>query len=449
MSLRFYFIKLLSFLSLATCLSLSAAEIPNELAAKRSEALRVMCDQGGYTPELLLPRLSFCLALLCNRDNKEGRIIAENAVGGTIALSRDGHYCAFILQSDRNSVQVYDTHKGKLLPALRGHTNKVTCLAFSPDGQLLFSGGKNGDVHVWNFVSGALIRKHTCPLPDDAMPRRRPVHCFSDDCCSCLIGGYRDSKCWDFNSGMIISAQDLGYDDAAIKCFAASGQLVLTRYLGGLLALFVYDMVNRREILPFDDGGMSYACAGNLVAVCRYDFSHVEIWDTQTGNLLKTLPLKNKYQTCKLCFGPDGNYLVVSVCLRGYVFDVKTGRLVQELNIGPVDYLRINKCFMAVNLYGQIAAFCCDNYGIASKVHLFNSLPQVRQELHSLSLDQLLILMEIVPSLARRGHIIHLTPDSPAWNLVDQMPREIRALVEPCLGPVSWSEYLRSWVSWR
>lgn len=449
MYLRFCAIKLLLCLSIMTGLSLSAAELSLKKASPeeiRDGVMSAVCNQGYYAPELLWPRLSFYLGLLCNRNDKFGKVIAENAVCGILALSPDGRYCAFILQSDCNSIQVYDTHMGKVLPALSCDTNRVRCVAFSPDGTLLFAGDENGDVYVWNLESGKLIRKYTCPPSEDSTPQYRPVHCFSADCRSCSIDCYPDSKCWNFDEGTIIRARDLGYGSAVIGSFSASGQLLLG--YGSKWDWCVYDIVNKREILSFNGGSVSYAGASNLIAVCHYDFSHVKILDTRTGNLLKTLPLNNRRKACLLWFGPDGNYLVVSVGLRRrlYVFDVKAGLLVQEFNIGPVD---IKKRSIAVDRYGQVAAFGRDDYGNDSKVRLFNSLPQsVREALHSLSLNQLLVLMEIVPALAR-GHIIHLTPNGAAWNLVNQMPREIRALVEPCLQPLSWTEYLRSWVSWR
>ncbi len=461
MCFKFCLLRLLLFLSVATCLSLSAAEIPDELAAKRNDVLRVMFNEC-YTPEQLLPRLSWYLALLYNHNDKTGRVIADNASHYAIALSPDGNYCAFALDKD-NSVVVYDIRADKLIRSFSGQTAMIKCLAFSPDGKFLFSGSANGSVCCWNFTTGDLILKRTCP--------RAGVCCykFSPDCHAILVKRGVFLRCWDFSSGNELDPEFFGNSTLiSVEDFAAPGH-VCSRILEGdgvyNQKLCVYDIVNKHKIftIPFfhseyrdedcrDDELRGYcvgqlAYANNKLAVCYDIVAHsihdvppyfVDILDATTGLLLKKLLIEIAKRPIQLFFSPDGSFLAVTYELNGKnesgvaIYDVSSSKIVQELSFGftyrpgSAAYDRNGRA-TAVGYGGQIATI-----GFDGKVRLFNSIPHnVQLALHSLSLNQLLDLMTIIEPVAR-GHIIH---SSKALYLVRQMPSEMRAVVEPYLRP--------------
>jgi WD40 repeat protein len=73
----------------------------------------------------------------------EGKIYA-------MALSPDGRWLAVGgwfpgTREESDAIRLYEFATGKLIALLKGHTNVVNCLAFSPDGTRLISGGGLGD----------------------------------------------------------------------------------------------------------------------------------------------------------------------------------------------------------------------------------------------------------------------------------------------------------------
>src|SRR5207248_2275847 len=64
----------------------------------------------------------------------------------TLALSRDGGLLACADSS--NAVHVWDLASHRDLAVLRAHAGEVRCLAFSPDGHRIVSGGEDRSVYL-------------------------------------------------------------------------------------------------------------------------------------------------------------------------------------------------------------------------------------------------------------------------------------------------------------
>ena len=72
-----------------------------------------------------------------------------------VAVSADGHLVA--TASLDYLIRVFDGSTGDLIYTLEHHRDSAFCVAFSPDGSRLISGGRDGTVQLWNMATGERI----------------------------------------------------------------------------------------------------------------------------------------------------------------------------------------------------------------------------------------------------------------------------------------------------
>jgi serine/threonine protein kinase/WD40 repeat protein len=73
------------------------------------------------------------------------------------AWSPDSQYFAWGTSSDDNCVYLWNRETDEL-NELRGHTESVWCLAWSPDGKLLISGGIDKTLRIWDVATREVVR---------------------------------------------------------------------------------------------------------------------------------------------------------------------------------------------------------------------------------------------------------------------------------------------------
>ena len=198
----------------------------------------------------------------------EGQIYA-------MALSPDGRWLAaagFMGSNTKyqDAIRLYDFSTGKLVALLRGHTDVVLSLAFSPDSRYLVSGQGGISNHIallWDVKSQRglqVLRGHT----DDIY-----AVAFSPDSKRVVTGSYDHSlRLWQVNNGKLI---------AILKGHT--------------------DKVQSVAFSPKD---------GNIVSG-SWDHS-IRIWDGQSGGFIKTLANQGT-QVASLSFSPNGRYLLSGV----------------------------------------------------------------------------------------------------------------------------------------
>ncbi|QUQ63353.1 caspase, EACC1-associated type [Kutzneria sp. CA-103260] len=79
-----------------------------------------------------------------------------NGDGTDITYSHAGY---LIAAGDSYNVRVWNADTTKVIRDLKGHTNDVTSLAFSPDDGRLASASRDGTVRVWDPATGQLLKQ--------------------------------------------------------------------------------------------------------------------------------------------------------------------------------------------------------------------------------------------------------------------------------------------------
>ncbi len=224
---------------------------------------------------------------------EEGKIFA-------MALSPDGRWLAVggslgtftgtkpREEEESHQIRLYDFASGELKALLKGHTNGVVGLSFSPDGKKLISGSFDHDAIIWDVEHGALLHR---------------------------LQGHRDFV---FAVGFTPDGTRAvtGSDDNTLRLWRVSDGALLKEMTGH------GDKVSALAVSPRD---------GNIAS--GDNSGEIRLWDGKTGALLKVFAKQGNYvgYIGSLRFSPDGR-LLLSTC--GYsgcgniqrIYDAASGK---------------------------------------------------------------------------------------------------------------------------
>jgi RNA polymerase sigma factor (sigma-70 family) len=198
-------------------------------------------------------------------------------------------------------IRFWDLHTGKELRALGGPgTARQCCMAFSPDGRTLASGGVDGVIHLW--------RTETC----------KEIRCFSAHVSQVTSLAFSPDGAL---LAVACSPKELrnngppGSEDGAIRLFEATTGKEVRRFKGH--KVWVNDL--------------TFAPDGRLLASASADGT-ARLWEVATGRQVHQLG-KGSLGVEAVAFSPDGALLASGSADSSAVrlWEVKTGREVRAL----------------------------------------------------------------------------------------------------------------------
>ena len=240
-----------------------------------------------------------------------------------LAISRDEQTLAALDLND--AIRLWMLPRGQPLASYRLHTSKLHAVDFSPDGQMIATGGSDWSIYLCHVTSYAhnqrMIRLtgHT---------HRVATVIFSPDGATVASGGFgRTIRLWDISTreGRILEGHK---SNITALAFSPNGRKIVSSSGDGTLNVWDVHSGQKLRVLQGHTNGVLTCCYsphGRQIASGSLDRT-VCLWDADTGELLHTMHgHTNAIQ--QVVFHPDGEIIVST----GYdqsvrLWDVRSGR---------------------------------------------------------------------------------------------------------------------------
>jgi WD40 repeat protein len=228
-----------------------------------------------------------------------------------VAFSPDGRLLA--TGSEDKSIRIWDAATGERKDRL-SHTDPVWCLAFSPDGKTLACGGTDRAITLWDVASGEKKKTLRGVMPDTLVGSWRLSYAwhsvvwirFAPDGQTVAIVGYGKERNVTFNA--VVSEGTI----AAIWDVNAGKQVC--RLLG-------HDRIVT---------GLAFSPDGKTVATVSDD-STVRLWDASTGKEKDNFRGHDGAVNC-VAFSPDGKFLATGGADKSIIiWNPQTGNVVKPV----------------------------------------------------------------------------------------------------------------------
>jgi WD40 repeat protein len=283
----------------------------------------------------------------------------------------------------------------KLRHTLRGHKEVIRDIAWSPDGKILASTSFDGDVRLWDSITGQLIR---------TMPNiRTPTLSWAPDGSTLAVtdmGGTVQLR--DLGTGQVIHLlkPDVSYPSAHIA-WSPKGNL-LASSSGSTCLLWNISTGKIVQTFKFTKSFLSYTIPvwhphGDVLAIANVG-QPIQIYDAETGQLLHTFG-EHDIGSINITWSRDGQLLASAGLPQIEVWNVATGRKLRTLEghtgyVNSVSFSYDNRLLASKSPDGTVQLWRCDTW---------EPVAVLLEKSKAKSLSGALAFHPIAPILATRG----------------------------------------------
>lgn len=240
----------------------------------------------------------------------------------TIAINSTGEWIAFG-SAKFGQLLVWEWKSETFILKQQGHSLDMNCVAFSPNGQLIATGGDDGKVKIWNVSNGfcfVTFSDHTAPVTD--------------------------------------------------ICFTQNGLSVISSSLDGTLR--AYDLIRYRNYRTLKGPStVPFTCfaidpSSEVVAAGSTETFDIYMWSLQTGKYIETFS-GHTGPVSDLCFNPQGTTLAsVSWDKTARLWDIFSRKNQRQVYNHQSDVLSVafspnGKILASSDLSGVISFWDIDN----------------------------------------------------------------------------------------